>query len=677
MTSRPPSLVNASAAQYVARVAKAVLTEARIRTWKPRPDDPGALRVFLYHRISDDPDPLALSPAKFRQQMEYLATNGVRAIDIVTALDRLYAGELEPRTVALTFDDGFRDVLDNAEPVLAEHGFSATVFVSTAVIDGEARYTWAPLDAATPSWAEIRKMDAGGVLRFEPHSRTHPDLRELDDVEARDEIAGSKVELERQLERETHAFCYPAGFYEAREPELVREAGLRYGVTCEPGVNTASTDPYLIHRVQVEATDSLRAFTAKASGSHDRPLPGRARYRRVRYGDRRGSEMELSTREDVVVETVESPEGLEALAPEWDPLVCAMERPSPFLLHGWLAEWWRHYGASGERLAVVTARRQGRLVGAAPLFVGRERGVRTARFLGAHESALADLLLAEDEPASTAQLLREGIQAQSFDYADLFGLPQASLLGQFDGLRVVERVEAPVLLMPDGWEDAYRAKTGSKKRNLHRRRLRQLGELGAVEFAVGRTREELEPMLEEAFRVHNLRWQGRPDGSTFGTEKGRDFHRAALRRLADDDVLRIVLMRIGGRPAAFHYFFELEGTMVVHRLAFDPALARYSPGLVATLETLRVASEDGMTRVEFLGGNERYKLELADQEEPLYEAIGLARNPWGGLAARKQLASLWVRMRLKRSDRLHRLYLGGLGSLRRGQGSDVTASKVG
>jgi CelD/BcsL family acetyltransferase involved in cellulose biosynthesis len=187
----------------------------------------------------------------------------------------------------------------------------------------------------------------------------------------------------------------------------------------------------------------------------------------------------------------------------------------------------------------------------------------------------------------------------------------------------------------------------------------------------------LEPLLEEAFELHNLRWQGRPDGSTFGTEAGRDFHRAALRRLADDDVLRIVLMRVGGRPAAFHYFFALDGTMVVHRLAFDPALARYSPGLVATLETLRVASEDGMTRVEFLGGNERYKLELADEEQPLFEAIGLAQNPWGALAARQRLASRWMRRRLKRSERLHRLYLGGLGSLRRNNASALPASKIG
>ena len=386
------------------------------------------------------------------------------------------------------------------------------------------------------------------------------------------------------------------------------------------------------------------------------------------------SEVELSSREGAVVETVESADGLDALAPEWDTLVRAMARPSPFLLHGWLVEWWRHYG-KGNQLAVVTVRRQGRLVGAAPLFVSRERGVRTARFLGAHESALADLLIAEGEPDSTARLLTEAVAAQSFDYADLFGIPKESLLGQRGAVRMIERVEAPVLLMPDGWDEAYRAKTGSKKRNLHRRRLRQLGEVGDVEFSVGRSREELEPLLEEAFQLHNLRWQGRPDGSTFGTEAGREFHRAALRRLADDDVLRIVLMRVGGKPAAFHYFFELDGTMVVHRLAFDPELARYSPGLVATLETLRVASEDGMTRVEFLGGNERYKLELADQEEPLYQAIGFARNPWGGLAARQRLASLSLRRRLKRSERLHRLYLGGFGSLRKGQGSESTTSK--
>ena len=71
----------------------------------------------------------------------------------------------------------------------------------------------------------------------------------------------------------------------------------------------------------------------------------------------------------------------EALAPEWDDLVRAMPRPSPFLLHGWLTEWWRCYG-DGAELAVHIARRGGRLGAALPLLVRRRGGLRVACFVG-------------------------------------------------------------------------------------------------------------------------------------------------------------------------------------------------------------------------------------------------------------------------------------------------------
>jgi CelD/BcsL family acetyltransferase involved in cellulose biosynthesis len=351
---------------------------------------------------------------------------------------------------------------------------------------------------------------------------------------------------------------------------------------------------------------------------------------------------------------------LEALEPHWDALVRAMPRPSPFLLHAWVAEWWRSFGARGE-LAVATATRDGRLVGALPVYVTRLHGLRVCQFLGAHESALGDLLLAADEPPETAAGLVRALRGERYDYCDLFGLPGGSVLAgaSGDSLSLIQRVEAPVLLMPDGFEAAYAAKTTSKKRNLHRRRLRQLGEVGEVEFVEARTAEELMPLLEDSFELHRLRWEGRPDGSTFGTEQGRAFQRAAARRLGDSGLLRMVLMRVGGKPAAFHYFFELDSTMYVHRLAFDPALSRYSPGLVSTLETLRAASDDGMTKVEYLGGGERYKLELSDRLEPLQQAVGLARNPQGALAARLRVAAIGARKTLKRSERLQRLYHAG------------------
>jgi CelD/BcsL family acetyltransferase involved in cellulose biosynthesis len=362
-------------------------------------------------------------------------------------------------------------------------------------------------------------------------------------------------------------------------------------------------------------------------------------------------------------ETIRTSAEVDALAAEWDELVRGMPRPSPFLLHGWLMEWWLHYG-EGARLAVVTARRDGRLVGVAPMMVRRRGSARVARFLGGHESALADLLLAEGEDESTAASLIEELQKEPFDYADLFGLPVASWieLASVGKLPVVERVEAPVLLMPDGWDAAYNAKTSSKKRNLHRRRLRQLSEIGEIEFTVGRTRAELEPMLEDAFRIHDLRWKGRPDGSTFGT--GKAFHRAAVQRLGDDDVLRLILLKVGGRPAAFVYGFALADTIYLHRLAFDPALSRFSPGLVTTLETLRVAGEEGLTRCEFLGGDERYKLELADRLEPLFQGIGLGQNPYGTLAGKQRLGLINLRKNLKKNERLKRIYSRGFSGFR-------------
>jgi CelD/BcsL family acetyltransferase involved in cellulose biosynthesis len=226
-------------------------------------------------------------------------------------------------------------------------------------------------------------------------------------------------------------------------------------------------------------------------------------------------------------------------------------------------------------------------------------------------------------------------------------------------------VESPVLDMPDGWEAAYRAKTDSRKRNLHKRRLRQLSEAGVLELTVARTADELEPALEEAFRLHDLRWEGRPDLSSFGTDAGRRFHRAAFQRLAPDDVLRIVTLRLDGHAVAFFSYFALGGAMVVHRLAFDPAYGRLSPGLVTTLHTLEVASSEGLRRVEFLGGGERYKLELADRFEPMHQAVGLARTPVAAAAGAARVAAIRARLRLKRSERARRLYDRGLAPVRR------------
>jgi CelD/BcsL family acetyltransferase involved in cellulose biosynthesis len=365
------------------------------------------------------------------------------------------------------------------------------------------------------------------------------------------------------------------------------------------------------------------------------------------------------------LETVTGADRFEQLAPEWDDLVRASQRSSPFLLHAWLRSWWRHFG-EGAELAVSVARRDGRLVAALPVLVRSHLGLRAARFLGGRQSALADLLLASGEHADVGRALAARIADQA-DFVDLYGLPTRSNVADALGssLALIERVEAPVLDLTPGWDAVYEAKTTSKKRNLHRRRRRQLSDLGRLEVVVARDPDDLRPALEEAFRLHLLRWEGRPDGSGFATAPGKRFHREVLETLAELDVPRIVLLKLDGRAIAFHYYLAFEGCMYVHRLAFDPAFGRFSPGLVNTLDTIEAAAAEGLTRVEFLGGAERYKIELADRTEPLLHGLGLARNARARAAVAAQLAMIRLRLRLKQSPTLQRFYLDGAAPIRR------------
>ncbi len=359
-------------------------------------------------------------------------------------------------------------------------------------------------------------------------------------------------------------------------------------------------------------------------------------------------------------ETVDSEDEFAQLGDRWNDLVFAMPRPSPFMLHCWLIEWWRHYG-EGCRLAVETAYRGDRLVGALPLVTFSHHGLRIATFVGARQSCLGDALIADGEGPELVEALVDRARASEHDYADLFGLAADCRLASLDGprkLRLFQRIEAPVLDVSKGWEATYRAKTDSRKRAHHKRRRRQLAELGKVEVVRARTIDELEPALEEGFRIHELRWRDRPDGSGLVTATGMQFNRAALRGLAELDATRIVSLTLGGKAIAFAWYFLVRDRAYLHRMAFDPGYSRCSPGLVNALDALEAAAEEGATRMEFLGGAERYKVELADRFEPLHLGLGFPGSAAGRAAAGARAHWLALRRRGKSSGLARKVYYG-------------------
>jgi len=201
---------------------------------------------------------------RFRRQMRWLAVTGCRVISLEEALDSLFGERpLAPRSVVLTFDDGYQSFRDHAWPLLARHGFPATVFLVAERIgaradwlrDGQAH---APLmDAGT-----IRDLHARGVT-FGSHTLDHPRLSRINAAEQHRQIDASRDRLEQLLGAPVRHFCYPYGDYDATTRDLVRQAGYVSGLTCIRGAANVAENPWELPRKAVSWGDSLVGFAWK------------------------------------------------------------------------------------------------------------------------------------------------------------------------------------------------------------------------------------------------------------------------------------------------------------------------------------------------------------------------------------------------------------------------------
>ena len=174
--------------------------------------------ILTYHAVTDvaRSTPLAISPGRFAAQMAALAQEGYRAAPLSQLIGPLREGRperLPQRTVAITFDDGYRSVLETAAPILRAHGFTATLFLVTGACGAASgRRPAPPWQPPWPmlNWDEIGTLAAGG-FELGAHTQTHPALPHLSPAEAEREMVESKIEIARQTGQEVRAFAYPYG----------------------------------------------------------------------------------------------------------------------------------------------------------------------------------------------------------------------------------------------------------------------------------------------------------------------------------------------------------------------------------------------------------------------------------------------------------------------------------
>jgi peptidoglycan/xylan/chitin deacetylase (PgdA/CDA1 family) len=228
---------------------------ARFSKPKPHP----SLRILCCHYVFDD------QIAAFDAQIQYLLTIGsfITISDVIDILNGVKA--LDKHYFHISFDDGFRNIITNAWPVLRNYNVPATFFIPTAIISGDDEVVrhFCLNRANYPDVIDIAKWNDLAIaqeqgLTIASHTRTHARFCEISHSVAKleEEIRGSKAEIEKHLGQPCNYIAWPFGRLsdvDKASLEFVKRAGYRACFGAFRGcVEPRKTNPFCIPRHHIE-----------------------------------------------------------------------------------------------------------------------------------------------------------------------------------------------------------------------------------------------------------------------------------------------------------------------------------------------------------------------------------------------------------------------------------------
>lgn len=341
---------------------------------------------------------------------------------------------------------------------------------------------------------------------------------------------------------------------------------------------------------------------------------------------------------------------MEAVRDEWERLA---DRTGavPFLRPGWIEAWWRAFGTG--RLDVLREEADGRVRALLPV---RHRHGAVSSPSNSHSPGFG--LLREDRAAGAAllsQLFDRHPAQVSLGFLNALepSLEELTVAAETAGYRSLQRtLERSAFITVDGDWDGYERSLDRNVRRELRRCRRRLEELGRVTLDV----EHDTAHLDEALAVENLGWKRTAGTSIVSAPRTTRFYTEMARWAAASGRLRLIFLRVDGRPVAFHLAIEEDRTYFPLKGSFDPQFRAQSPGHLLIYATLERAFAVGLRRYEFLGDCDPYKLRWTNEayDRVLFQAFapgpeGQAR--WAAFAYGRPLAERAVGELRRRRDR--------------------------
>ncbi|MFT6268132.1 MAG: peptidoglycan/xylan/chitin deacetylase (PgdA/CDA1 family) [Alphaproteobacteria bacterium] len=181
------------------------------------------LVILQYHHVSTKtPNSTSVSPSVFESHMALLSEN-FHVVDLAEAIDKIQSRQALPnRSVAITFDDGFRNILENGHPILEKYGFPYTIFINPALI-GESSHqlTWEQVKQMQPlaTFANHTLDHAHLLTKSESEKSSSWLLRVMKDINQAEEIIETKLGYSKKW------LAYPFGEFNLVLKEELQSQG--------------------------------------------------------------------------------------------------------------------------------------------------------------------------------------------------------------------------------------------------------------------------------------------------------------------------------------------------------------------------------------------------------------------------------------------------------------------
>lgn len=213
-----------------------------------------ASAILTYHSIDDSGSVISISPDRFRHQMEFLAGSSIPVVPLDQAVSR-------PGSVAITFDDGYRNLLDHAIPVLDRYKLPATIFLVSRFCGRTNNWPDQPSGAVPSlplmSWEELKELPA--LISPGAHTATHRDLSRLPSAECESEFKECQDEIEQHLAKPARWLAYPYGTSSAgvralaaRHFDLAVGTSLRFLASGDDTLDLPRIDGYYLRAFAIE-----------------------------------------------------------------------------------------------------------------------------------------------------------------------------------------------------------------------------------------------------------------------------------------------------------------------------------------------------------------------------------------------------------------------------------------